>query len=101
MADYRPGDARPDDHEPVALDREDAAAPAIDHDLDARDHGLGGVPPEEVTPLDPDDEGIGNVHPDEIEAVEPADAGLGSVRPDEAAPPDPDDRGLGSTATNG
>ena len=92
---------RPEGDAPVTIDREDAAAPVIDRDLDASDRGLGGVPPEEVTPLDPDDEGIGNTRPEEILPVDPRDEGLGGVRPDEAAPPDPDDEGLGSLGTNG
>ena len=92
---------RRDDDTPVTIDREDAASPVIDRDLDAHDQGLGGVRPEEVTPLDPDDEGIGDVRPPEITPVDPADPGLGGVRPDEVPPPDPDDEGLGSLGTNG
>jgi hypothetical protein len=90
---------RPDDDAPVVIDREDAAAPVIDAQLD--DQGLGNVRPEEVTPLDPDDEGIGNVRPAEIEPVGPGDEGVGSVRPEEQAAPDPNDKGLGSLGTNG
>jgi hypothetical protein len=84
---------------PVTLDREDAAAPTIDRDLD--DEGLGNIRPEEITPADPDDEGIGNVRPAEIVPLDPADQGVGSVRPEESAPPDPGDEGIGSTGQNG
>jgi hypothetical protein len=90
---------RPDDDDPVVIDREDAAAPVIGAQLD--DHGLGGVRPEEVAPLDPDDEGIGNVRPAEIEPLDPSDEAVGSVRPEEQAAPDPNDEGLGSLGTNG
>jgi len=92
---------RPDERAPVTLDREDAAAPTIDSDLEADDQGVGNVRPEEVTPLDPDDEGIGNVRPEQIEPIVPPDSGLGGVLPAETAPPDPADEGLGSLGTNG
>ena len=72
---------RPDEDAPVTIDREDAASPVIDAQLE--DEGLGNVRPEEVGPLDPDDEGIG------------------SIRPENAPPPDPDDEGLGNLGTNG
>ena len=91
-------DDRTHQRAPVALDREDAAAPAIDAD---HDEGVGNVRPEEVTPLDPDDEGIGNVRPAEIEPLPPTDEGVGSVRPEDAPAPDPADEGLGSTDANG
>jgi hypothetical protein len=93
-------DERPTEDGPVSLDREDAAAPVIDADLDD-DKGLGSIRPEEITPVDPDDEGIGNVRPAEITPLQPGDEGIGSVRPEEAPPPDPDDEGLGSLGTNG
>jgi hypothetical protein len=89
---------RPDD-DPVVIDREDAAAPVIDTELD--DQGLGGVRPEEVAPLDPDDEGIGNVRPAEIKPLDHRDEGVGNVRPEEQAASDPNDDGLGSLGTNG
>ena len=92
---------RTDDDAPVTLDREDAASPVIDRDLDARDEGLGGVPPEEITPLEPNDEGVGNIRFEEIAPPDPGDEGVGSVRPEETAPADPDDEGLGSLGTNG
>jgi hypothetical protein len=92
-------DERPNDDTPVTIDREDAAAPVIDAQLD--DQGLGNVRPEEVAPLDPDDEGIGNVRPAEIEPLEPRDEGVGSIRPEEAPGPDAADEGLGSLGTNG
>jgi hypothetical protein len=90
---------RADKDDPVVIDREDAAAPLIDADLD--DRGLGNVRPEEVSPLDPDDEGIGNVRPAEIQPVGRRDEGFGNLRPEEEASPDPDDEGLGSLGTNG
>jgi hypothetical protein len=90
---------RPDDEEPVTLDREDAAAPVIDAEL--QDQGLGNIRPNEAAPLGPDDEGIGNVRPAEIEPIEPGGRGLGSIRPEEAPGPDPDDEGIGSLGTNG
>lgn len=90
-----------DDRTPVTIDREDAASPVIDRDLDAHDQGLSGVPPEEVTPLDPDDEGIGNIRPEEITPVDPGDQGIGGIRPEDEPPPDPNDEGLGSLGTNG
>ena len=89
---------RPNDV-PVVIDREDAAAPVIDTELD--DQGLGGVRPEELAPLDPDDEGSGNVRPAEITPLDPRDEGVGSVRPEEQAAPDHHDEGLGSLGTNG
>ena len=63
---------RPDEDAPVTIDREDAASPVIDAQLE--DEGLGNVRPEEVGPL---------------------------VRPEDAPPPDPDDEGLGNLGTNG
>jgi hypothetical protein len=84
--------------QPVRLDREDAAAPTIDADLD---EGVGNVRPEEVTPLDPDDEGVGDIRPDEVAPPDRRDEGLGDIRPDEVSPPDEDDEGLGSLGTNG
>ena len=90
---------RPDEDAPVTIDREDAASPVIDSQLE--DEGLGNVRPEEVGPLDPDDEGIGNVRPAEIPPLAPGDEGVGSIRPEDAPPPDPDDEGLGNLGTNG
>jgi hypothetical protein len=68
---------RPDDEEPVTIDREDAAAPVIDAEL--QDQGLGNIRPEEAAPLDPDDEGIGNIRPEEAPGPGPADEGIGSL----------------------
>jgi hypothetical protein len=90
---------RPADTTPVRIDREDAASPVIDAQLD--DQGFGSVRPEEAEPLGPDDEGIGNVRPGEAEPLEPGDEGIGSIRPEEVPPPEPDDEGLGSLGTNG
>jgi len=91
------------DDAPATIDREDAAAPVIDDQLDDKleDQGLGSVRPEGAAPLDPDDEGIGSVRPAEIDPLEARDRGLGNVRLEEAEPPDPDDEGLGSLGTNG
>ena len=90
---------RPDDEEPVTIDREDAAAPVIDAEL--QDQGLGNIRPEEAAPLDPDDEGIGNIRPQEAAPLDPDDEGIGNIRPEEAPGPGPADEGIGSLGTNG